>query len=138
MNVLTMGVFDLFHRGHVRLLSRCRALAGEGSVTVGLNTDEFTERYKGSRPVVSYADRRAVLEACRYVDTVIPNAQPDGSARDVIEDSGAQLIVVAGWRDKDYLGQIGVSQDWLDERDVWVLHIPYTDGISTTEIKRRR
>ena len=36
-----------------------------------------------------------------------------------------------------YLGQIGVTQEWLDEREVWVLHVPYTEGISTTDIRGR-
>ena len=37
--VLTYGTFDLFHVGHVRLLSRLMSLGDE--LIVGCSTDEF-------------------------------------------------------------------------------------------------
>ena len=103
MNVLTLGTFDLFHAGHVALFRRCRNLAGSGGrVIVGLNTDEFVERYKGAPPVIGYVDREAVIEACVHVDCVLPNDQPDGTAAAVIEESGADIIVVGSdWQDRD-------------------------------------
>jgi hypothetical protein len=32
---------------------------------------------------------------------------------------------------------MGFTQDWLDERNISLMYIPYTKGISTTELKRR-
>jgi hypothetical protein len=32
---------------------------------------------------------------------------------------------------------MGFDQDWLDERGIGLIYIPYTDGISTTAIKQR-
>jgi glycerol-3-phosphate cytidylyltransferase len=132
--VVTLGTFDLFHAGHVRLLERC---AGIGQrVVVGLNTDEFVTRYKGRPPVVAYEDRAAVLRACRYVDGVLPNDQADGSAADVIERSGADAIVVGSdWQGRDYLGQLGITDDWVRARGIGILYLPYTEGISTTRIR---
>ncbi|HEX9266475.1 MAG TPA: adenylyltransferase/cytidyltransferase family protein, partial [Candidatus Limnocylindria bacterium] len=65
------GTFDLFHLGHVNLLRNAKKHAD--IVVVALNTDEFNEQYKGKRPVMTLAERRAVLEACRYVDVVDVN-----------------------------------------------------------------
>lgn len=133
---LTMGTFDLFHSGHVRLLSRCAGLAER--VVVGLNTDHFVETFKGQAPVIRYADRAAVLEACRHVARVIPNDQPGGSAAALIEASGADLIVVGSdWQDRDYLGQIGVTSKWLRDRGIGLVFLPYTEGISSSLIKER-
>ena len=40
--VLTYGTFDLFHIGHLRILERAKALAGEGGkLIVAVSTDEF-------------------------------------------------------------------------------------------------
>ena len=72
--VYTGGTFDILHRGHINLLKACKKISGyEGKVVVGLNTDDFIERYKGEAPYRNYVDRKAVLEACKYVDEVVPN-----------------------------------------------------------------
>lgn len=137
MRVLTLGTFDMFHAGHVNLLRRCRDLAGLlGNVTVGLNTDDFVERYKHRAPVIGFADREAVLYACRYVDDVMANDQPGGSAWRLIESAAPDVIVVGDdWLDRDYLGQLGVEADDLDEREIRVMFVPYTKGISSSAIR---
>lgn len=137
--VLTLGTFDLFHTGHVELLRRCAGLAGaSGRVVVGLNTDEFIERYKGRRPVIGYADRKAVLEGCRYVDEVVENAQLDGTIRDVLGAVRPNVIAVgADWQARDYLAQIGISTLDLRLFSTSVEYLPYTPGISSTAIKER-
>lgn len=134
--VITLGTFDLFHAGHVRLLHRCANLGDR--VVVGLNTDDFVTRYKGRPPVVPYEGRAEVLAACRYVARVVPNDQEDGTALDVITESGADLIVVGSdWQDRDYLGQIGVPAEWLRARGVGLVFLPYTEGVSTSAIRER-
>jgi glycerol-3-phosphate cytidylyltransferase len=132
--VYTGGTFDLFHAGHVEFLRRCSEL---GSVVVSLNTDEFIEEYKGKPPVISYADRKDVLEACKYVDYVIPNSGgPD--SRIAIESVMPSLIVIGSdWARRDYYTQMAFDQDWLDDRGIGLCYIPYTQGISSTAIKER-
>jgi glycerol-3-phosphate cytidylyltransferase len=132
--VYTGGTFDLFHAGHVQFLKRCSEL---GSVVVSLNTDEFIQEYKGKPPVLSYADRRDVLLACRYVDGVIPNSGgPD--SRIAIESVMPDLVVIGSdWARRDYYTQMAFDQDWLDDRGIGLCYIPYTQGISSTAIKER-
>jgi cytidyltransferase-like protein len=134
MKVYTGGTFDLFHSGHVRLLARC---AEFGPVTVALNTDIFVRRYKGSAPVCDYAEREAVLSACIYVHDVIPNTGGHDS-KPAIESVRPDIIAVGSdWATRDYHAQMGFTQDWLDERGIMILYIPYTSGISSTAIKAR-
>lgn len=132
--VYTGGTFDLFHAGHVEFLRRCSEL---GSVVVSLNTDEFIEEYKGKPPVLSYADRRDVLLACRYVDSVVPNTGgPD--SRIAIDSVMPDLVVIGSdWARRDYYTQMAFDQDWLDQRGIGLCYIPYTQGISSTAIKER-
>lgn len=67
--VLTNGVFDLLHAGHVDYLTRARALGD--LLIVGLNSDASVRALKGPRrPVVPEGDRAAVLTALRCVDYV--------------------------------------------------------------------
>lgn len=64
-------VGDLFHAGHVSLLREARR-HGDW-LLVGVLSDHTAASYK-RRPVMTLAERVAVIEACRYVDEVIPDA----------------------------------------------------------------
>ena len=136
--VYTGGTFDLFHAGHVNFLKRCKEIAGElGSVVVSLNTDEFIKEYKGKPPVVSFSDRMAVLKACKYVDQVIANSGGADSKPTILQVSPNIIAIGSDWAKKDYYKQMQFTQDWLDEKDMSLIYIPYTKGISSTEIKTR-
>lgn len=141
MNVLTLGTFDLFHKGHVNLLKRCREIAGpDGEVFVALNSDEFVEAFKHHAPVVNLKDRWAVVAACRHVDRVMVNSQTaaGSSAAPTIDLAKPDVIVVGSdWEGRDYLGQLGIEQDYLNAHRITVRFVPYTQGISSTAIRER-
>ena len=134
LKIYTGGTFDLFHSGHVNFLSKCAEL---GEVVVALNTDEFIAGYKGKPPVCSFSERLAVLEACVWVDEVIPNYK-GADSRPAIESVRPDIIAIGtDWARRDYHAQMGFDQDWLDQRDISLIYIPYTAGISTTNLKAR-
>jgi rfaE bifunctional protein nucleotidyltransferase chain/domain len=83
--VMTNGVFDILHRGHVTYLAQARALGG--SLMVGVNTDASVKRLgKGDdRPLNSCADRMAVLAALESVALVV----------EFDEDTALQLTLLA-------------------------------------------
>lgn len=136
--VYTGGTFDLFHSGHVNLLKRCRDVAGlDGKVIVSLNTDLFIQQYKNKLPVCNEEERKTVLLSCRYVDEVIMNIGGSDS-RIAIELAEPNYIIIGSdWAKKDYYSQMGFTQDWLDEREIGLIYVPYTKNISTTKIKER-
>lgn len=138
LRVFTAGTFDLPHLGHVRFLQACAQI---GSVTVAINTDEFITAYKGKPPVMSYSERAGVIGELRSVQRVTPN-WGDANCAEVIEDEHEfkpiDIVAIGSdWARKDYYKQMGFTQDWLDERGISLLYIPYTAGISSTEIKKR-
>ena len=136
--VYTGGTFDLYHAGHAAFLRQCKRIAGQnGHVIVSLNTDEFIELYKGKPPVMSFAERKAVLESCRWVDEVVANVGAHDSTI-AIELAQPDIIVVGSdWAKRDYYAQMCFNQDWLDERGIGLCYVPYTQGISSTNIKAR-
>jgi rfaE bifunctional protein nucleotidyltransferase chain/domain len=83
--VMTNGVFDILHRGHVTYLAQAKALGG--SLVVGVNTDASVKRLgKGDdRPLNSCSDRMAVLAALESVALVV----------DFDEDTALQLVLLA-------------------------------------------
>ena len=139
MNIVyTGGTFDLFHSGHVNLLKRCREVAGQdGKVVVALNTDDFIFQFKNKKPICSEQERLDVLLACKYVDEVVMNVGGQDS-RISIEMVGPNYIVVGSdWAKKDYYSQMSFTQEWLDERGIGLVYVPYTQTISSTKIRGR-
>ena len=133
--VYTGGTFDLFHIGHVRLLQRCRGLAGDSIVVVSLNTDEFITAYKGRPPTIAYRDRCEVLAACRYVDRVVENVG-GADSKPAIDDVRPDIIAVGSdWEGRDYHAQMSFTQEWLDERGIRLVYLPYTEGVSSSAIR---
>ncbi len=137
LKVYTGGTFDLFHSGHVNFLKRCQQIAGvDGLVVVALNTDEFIYDYKKKKPVLTFDQRKDVLESCRYVSQVVANVGGSDSKKTIeMLDSVDVIAIGSDWARKDYYAQMEFDQDWLDEKNISLIYIPYTKGISSTFIK---
>lgn len=136
--IYTGGTFDLFHSGHVNLLRRCFELAGpSGEVVVSINTDEFIQSYKGSPPVCSESEREAVLESCQYVTRVVRNVGGADSKPAIELVQPDYIAIGTDWARRNYYEQMSFTQDWLDERNIGLIYIPYSPNISTTNIKSR-
>lgn len=135
---LTLGTFDLVHPGHVRLLEACRELVGpEGEVVATVNADDFVRSYKGRDPVMPDWDRARVVKALWPVDRCfIHRGGPD--AKLTISQVEPDLIVIGSdWQDRDYLGQLSVTQEWLDERGIVIVYVPLLAGHSSTRLRER-
>lgn len=131
MKIITLGTFDTLHAGHIRLLKFCQNI---GETVVGLNTDEFVTSYKGKPPVMTYSERETILKELGY--KVVPNDQGTGSIKPLLQ--GIDLIVVGSdWAVKDYVGQIGVTWEWLEENGIGICYFPRTLKMSTSMIKER-
>jgi glycerol-3-phosphate cytidylyltransferase len=121
--VLTYGTFDLFHRGHVRILQRLSALGDK--LIVGVSTDEFNA-IKGKKSFFSFEERKEILEACKYVDMVIPENDWEQKVSDI----------------KKYnIDVFGMGSDWQGKFDELnehceVVYLERTQDISSTEVKR--
>ena len=101
---------------------------------MSLNTDEFVLRYKGRSPTMSLEDRAVMLQSCRYVDKVIVNFGCEDS-KPAIRRIHPDVIVAAGWGTNDLMRQMSLTVDWLEEMGIRIVQFPYTDGVSTTEIR---
>lgn len=130
----TGGTFDLFHYGHVHFLKQCSKICD--NVIVALNTDEFVAEYK-TQTVMSYKERELSLQACQYVTRVIPNLSGADSKPTILSVKPTVIAVGDDWAHKDYYKQMGFTPEWLEEKDIVLVYIPYTRGISTSEIKKR-
>ena len=122
-------VADLFHYGHMEFLRKAREMGTY--LIAGIVADDVVELSK-NKPILTMEERVASVADCKYVDQVLPNA-PWRIDRAWIIQHHIQLVV----HGDDY------AEDQLDDiynvpREMGILRtVPYTKGISTTEIIRR-
>jgi len=134
MKVLTIGTFDAPHLGHYNFLRQCSML---GDLTVSLNSNEFIEKFKGRPPLFTYEERRSLVLLLPFVKEVVPNVGGQDS-KVIIEIVKPDIIAIASdWAKKDYYAQMSFTQEWLDQKGILLVYLPYTDIISTSEIRRR-
>lgn len=122
---------DLIHPGHLNIIKEGEKL---GEVTVGLLTDEAIASYK-RLPFLSFEQRRVIVESLKGVSQVIPQTTLDyvPNLRDIRPD-----YVVHG---DDW--QTGVQQETrarvIEALKEWggeLVEVPYTPGISSTQLNR--
>ena len=123
--VITYGTFDLLHYGHINLLRRAKQYGDY--LIVALSTDNFNWNQKRKKCYFSFDKRKALLEAIRYVDLVIPEESWDQKVTDVREYHIDTFVMGDDWK-----GEF----DFLKNEGVDVVYLPRTPEVSTTQIKR--
>ncbi|PKB73467.1 MAG: hypothetical protein BZY75_01770 [SAR202 cluster bacterium Io17-Chloro-G7] len=122
-------VADLFHYGHMEFLRKAREMGTY--LIAGIVADDVAELSK-RKPILTMEERVASVAGCKYVDQVLPNA-PWRIDRAWIIQHHIQLVV----HGDDY------HEEQLDDiynvpKEMGILRtVPYTKGISSTEIIRR-
>lgn len=123
--VITYGTFDLLHYGHINLLKRAKALGDY--LVVAISTDEFNWNEKQKKCYFTYEQRKALVEAVRYVDLVIPETCWEQKKADIHEYHIDTFVMGDDWKGKF---------DFLKDEGVEVVYLPRTPEISTTQIKK--
>lgn len=120
--VITYGTFDLLHTGHINILRRAKEYGDY--LVVAISTDEFNA-IKGKKAYYSFEQRKAILEAIRYVDEVIPENDWEQKVEDVKNHDIDVFVMGDDWK-----GKFDFLKDYCE-----VIYLPRTEGISTTKIK---
>lgn len=120
--VITYGTYDLLHTGHINLLRRARKYGDY--LIVAISSDEFNA-LKGKKAYYTFEQRKAILEAIRYVDEVIPEHTWEQKTEDVKKHDVDVFVMGDDWE-----GEFDFLKDHCE-----VVYLPRTVGISTTKIK---
>jgi glycerol-3-phosphate cytidylyltransferase len=120
--IITYGTFDVLHAGHINIFKRAKSLGPK--LIVGLSTDEFNG-LKHKSALLSYENRRCVVEAIRYVDLVIPETNWEQKVYDV-----EKYEVDVFFMGDDWDGHFDFSKEQCE-----VVYLSRTDGISSTLIR---
>ncbi len=121
--VITYGTYDLLHTGHINLLRRAKEYGDY--LVVAISSDEFNA-LKGKKAYYTFEQRKAILEAIRYVDEVIPEHNWEQKVDDVKNHEIDVFVMGDDWK-----GDFDFLKDHCE-----VIYLPRTVGISTTKIKK--
>lgn len=134
-------VADLLHYGHINFIKQIRdyklhsesKLHSQDKIYVGVHNDEDVEAYK-RKPILTMEERIKVLECCKYIDKIIPNA-PVKITADFVKLHGINKLFIPNNRSAE--DNILMLSHIKDLALVEIITIPYTYSISTTEIIQR-
>ena len=128
----TCGVFDLFHVGHLNLLERCKEMCD--ILIVGVCNDDYVRNIKKKEPVYSEDERVRILNALKVVDK---------AELVTIEETDDKMLAL----NKFHFDVLFSGDDWkgserylrteqqFAEYGASIEYLPYTQGISTSQIK---
>lgn len=127
--VLTVGVYDLLHKGHVELFRRAKGL-GDYLIVAAQDSD-FILKYKPTAKVLnSTEDRKYMIKSIRYVDEVITYTDVDKIVQIVDFD-----VFVTG-PDQIHDG-FKRAIKWCEEQGREHIVLGRTDGVSSSELKAK-
>lgn len=127
--IMTSGVFDLLHMGHINIFLKAKKYGDY--LIVAVSTDELVKSYKKIKPVVCFQDRINLIRQLKCVDKVIKQTK----LVDIRQFKKYQADLFALGDDwKNNFSNDGIN--WLRKHKK-IIWIPYTQRLSTTKIKRQ-
>ena len=128
MKILTFGVFDYFHIGHLRLFKQCKEHADY--LIVAVQKEEYILKFKPDAKVLYSTDERIeILSALRIVDQVIPYSTV---CIDELQKIDFDILALG----EDHVGErFDLITNWCEENNKKVVRLKRTRGISSSKIK---
>jgi len=129
-NIYVDMVGDLFHINHINLIKEAKKFGKY--LIVGVHSDSDVKSYK-CNPILSMEERIGIIESCKYVDKVIPNA-PLVVTKEYLDENNIDLVVHA--HNEDEIEKYNFMYSEIIKLEKFK-RIDYHDGVSTTNIKNK-
>lgn len=126
--IITFGVFDYFHLGHLRLFKQCREHADY--LIVAVQKEEYIKKFKPDAKVLySTSERIEMLEALRIVDKVI---EYEAIGAEALEKIDFDILALG----EDHRGErFEKAEQWCKENGKSVVRLKRTKGVCSSAIK---
>ena len=128
MKVLTFGVFDYFHYGHLKLLERAKAV-GDSLVVAVQRTEEIKKNKPQAEVMYPLDQRMEILAALRCVDEVVPYSQ----VADDVKTIDFDILAIGG--DQNHAGFQSAMQ-WAKDHGKEVAFLSRTPNVCSSQIKK--
>ena len=127
---ITCSCFDLFHAGHVKMLQEAKEVCDY--LIVALQTDPTIDRPNKNKPIQSLVERYIQLDACKYVDEVVPY-QTESELEEIFSSFKLDIRIIGS----DYLNQDFTAKEICINRGIKIFYNKRDHNFSSTELKNR-
>lgn len=126
--ILTFGVYDYFHLGHLRLFKQCKEYADY--LIVAVQNGEYIKKFKPDAKVMySTEERVEMLEAIRIVDEVIVY---DTVSVETLEKNDFDILALG----EDHVGErFTIIENWCKYHNKKIVRLKRTPNICSSSIK---
>lgn len=127
--VLTVGVYDYFHYGHVRLFEQARAVTPEAHLIVAVQESDYIRKFKPEANIFYSTDiRTKLVAALRCVDEVVTYTEVNRIVREL------EFDIFAVGADQNHAG-FAEAIAYCESHGIRVARLQRTPNISSTMIK---
>lgn len=126
--ILTFGVYDYFHLGHLRLFKQCKRYGDY--LIVAVQDGDYIKKYKPeAKALYTTVERVEMLEALRIVDKVVVYESVEPKFLESVDFD----ILALG---EDHRGgRFDIVEQWCKEHGKKVVRLKRTEGICSSDIK---
>jgi len=127
---ITCSCFDLFHAGHIKMLEEAKNNCDY--LIVALQTDPTIDRPEKNKPIQSLVERYIQLDACKYVDKIVPYSTEEELEEIFMSYDLNVRIIGEEYAIKDF-----TAKEICKEREIEIYYNKRDHNFSSTELKKR-
>jgi len=132
--IVTFGVFDILHIGHVKFLESCKKTDKNSELIVVISKDSTVLKEKGKKPVMSEEERREIVESLKPVDKAVLGYEGSDKLR-IVEELKPDIIVLGYDQNYDEKN----LKEKLEKRGLKteIIRLKKYENINSTNVKNR-
>lgn len=128
---ITFGAFDLFHAGHIAMLSEAKSYCDY--LIVGLQTDPSIDRPTSKNaPVQTLLERQIQVSACRFVDEIVVY-QTEKDLEDILLTLPVDVRILG----HEYAHQAFTGKQICQDRNIQLVFNSRDHSFSSSSLRQR-
>ena len=127
---ITCSSFDLLHAGHIKMLEEAKQHCD--FLICALQTDPTIDRPEKNQPVQSIVERWVQLDACKYVDQIVPYAT-EKDLEDIFLSFDIDVRIIG----EEYRENYFTAKDICETKGIEIVYNNRLHNWSSTNLRKR-
>ena len=127
---ITCSSFDLLHAGHIKMLEEAKQHCD--FLICALQTDPTIDRPEKNQPIQSIVERWVQLDACKYVDQIVPYAT-EKDLEDIFLSFDIDVRIIG----EEYRESYFTAKDICETKGIQIIYNSRLHNWSSTNLRKR-